>query len=316
MRTFFLTLFLALFNIFLLTSCGKSPKSNIDISAFSREASTLEQDLKPAQSFVIKPEASGILTASNDYATIDYSHAEEGYIMVMYTADTQQKLKSQVVGPTTTYTYHLPPGEWTVFPLSDGNGDYRIRIFENIIDTRYVQVLYTDVTVELIDEFAPFIRPNQYVNYEDATAAVALAADLCRGTEDVLEKVDSIYNYVIDHISYDYDKAAEVKSGYLPDLDDVLRTEKGICFDYASLMTGMLRSQGVPCKLIVGYAGDTYHAWINVWSRDTGWVDGAVYFNGTNWQRMDPTYASTSNKDDNALEFIGNGANYTTKYIY
>jgi len=29
-----------------------------------------------------------------------------------------------------------------------------------------------------------------------------------------------------------------------------------------------------------------------------------------------PTYASTSNKDDNALEFIGNGANYTTKYIY
>ena len=323
MRKNFFKLCIALFGFVLLTGCGSSHKSDIntysasvDQEAFSQEASALEQDLRPAPSLIIKPKASGILTATNDYATIDYSHTDEGYIMVLYTAFTEQRLKSQVSGPTTTYTYNLLPGEWTVFPLSDGNGDYQIRVFENLIDTRYVQVLFTEIAVTLTDEFAPFIRPNQYVNYENASATIDAASELCQGANDVLHKVNLIYDYVVTHISYDYDKAANVQSGYLPVLDEVLNSGKGICFDYAALMTGMLRSQGIPCKLVVGYAGDVYHAWINVWSPDTGWVDGAVYFNGSSWQRMDPTYASTSDKDDTAMEFIGNGANYTTKYIY
>ena len=34
-------------------------------------------------------------------------------------------------------------------------------------------------------------------------------------------------------------------------------------------MTGMLRSQGIPSKLVVGYAGTAYHAWISVWTEET-----------------------------------------------
>ena len=30
-------------------------------------------------------------------------------------------------------------------------------------------------------------------------------------------------------------------------------------------MTAMLRSQNIPCKLVVGCAGTTYHAWIDVY---------------------------------------------------
>lgn len=81
-------------------------------------------------------------------------------------------------------------------------------------------------------------------------------------------------------------------------------------------MTGMLRSQGIPCKLVVGYAGEVYHAWISVWSEETGWVDGAVFFDGTTWQRMDPTFAAGGGKNSSIQEFIGDGTNYTTKYIY
>ena len=129
--------------------------------------------------------------------------------------------------------------------------------------------------------------------------------------KDLLEKVAAIYNYVVRTLSYDYDKAATVQSGYLPNLDEVLRAKKGICFDYAALMTGMLRSQGIPCKLVIGYAGTVYHAWISVWSEDTGWIDSAIYFNGTTWQRMDPTFASTGGG-----VFDPNSITYTTKYIY
>jgi transglutaminase-like putative cysteine protease len=79
-------------------------------------------------------------------------------------------------------------------------------------------------------------------------------------------------------------------------------------------MTGMLRSQGVPTKLVVGYAGDAYHAWINVYSEDTGWIDGVIYFDGAKWMRMDPTFAANGGSD--IMDYIGNGTNYSGKYFY
>lgn len=282
----------------------------------SQEASALESTLLPALDTVIHPEASGTLVAANEYATIDYSHTEDGYVMVQFTAATEKKIKAQVIGPTEAYTYNLEQNQWTTFPLSDGNGEYSVRIYENIVDKRYAKVLAVDFSVTLQDEFAPFIRPNQYVNYENATMTIHTAAQLTLTEDDLLAKVKCIYDYVVKNISYDYEKAASVQSGYLPDLDAVLSTKKGICFDYASLMTGMLRSQGIPCKLVVGYAGSVYHAWISVWSESTGWIDGAVYFNGSSWQRMDPTFAASFKNQSEALEYIGNGENYTTKYIY
>ena len=70
------------------------------------------------------PTASGTQVAKNDNAVIDYSNTADGYIMVDYTASTSKRLKVQVTGPKTTYTYDLPAGVWTTFPLSDGNGGY------------------------------------------------------------------------------------------------------------------------------------------------------------------------------------------------
>ncbi len=128
--------------------------------------------------------------------------------------------------------------------------------------------------------------------------------------------MEIVYGYVVNNFTYDKELAKTVKSGYLPVLDNVLSAMKGICFDYASLMTGMLRSLGVPCKLVVGYAGDEYHAWINVWSEATGWVDGAIYFDGSAWQRMDPTFASSSKGSEAIMKYIGDGKNYNSKYLY
>ena len=136
------------------------------------------------------------------------------------------------------------------------------------------------------------------------------------GVSEDDQNVGVIYNYVINHITYDRAKAAKVTSGYLPDLDQVLESKKGICFDYAALMTGMLRSQGVPCKLVIGYAGTAYHAWISVWVEGVGWVENVVYFDGTTWQRMDPTFASTGGQSEKIMAYIGDGQNYSAKYLY
>ena len=265
---------------------------------------------KPAQITILKPVASGKLVKQNASAIIDYSNTKDGYVMVKFIADVDVKLKVQVKGPTTTYTYNIIKGEWTVFPLSDGNGTYSIKVYKNAYGTKYSTVLsLNNLIIDLDDEYAPFIRPNQYVNYENAVNTMEKASVLLKDSMSMLEKVETIYNYVTTNIKYDYEKAATAQSGYLPDLDHVLKVKKGICFDYAALMTGMLRSQNIPCKLVVGYANTEYHAWISVYSPETGWVDGVIYFNGVNWQQMDPTFASGGNND---LDKIS----YTTKYIY
>ena len=189
-------------------------------------------------------------------------------------------------------------------------------MFENTSGTKYATVLTASFPVALEDEFAPFLRPNQYVNYQGAENTIAQAAELTQGLSDPLEKVGKVYDYVVETLHYDKEKAASVKSGYLPVLDEVLAEKQGICFDYAALMAGMLRSQGVPCKLVVGYAGSAYHAWISVWTEETGWVDGVIFFDGTTWQRMDPTFASSGNSSESIMEYIGDGSNYTAKYLY
>lgn len=262
------------------------------------------------------PEASGEKVEQNERSAIDYSNTEDGYVMVRFTADTGMQLKVQVNGPSITYTYDLSMGKWTTFPLSDGDGNYKVTVYENISDSKYATVLSTSFPVILNDEFAPFLRPNQYVDYANAADTVAKAAELTDGVQDSLQKVAKIYEFVVTNLTYDTEKAASVKSGYLPVLDDVLARKKGICFDYAALMTGMLRSQGIPCKLVVGYADTAYHAWVSVWTREEGWIDKAIYFDGNSWQRMDPTFASSGGNSKAIREYIGDGSNYTAKFLY
>lgn len=279
---------------------------------------TVVTDSKPAVNDDIKDaKAPGIKVQSGNGAEIDYSNTKDGYVMIRFTQSTDKKLKVQIKGPSTTYTYNLSAGAgWETYALSDGEGSYTVMVLQNVVDNKYAMLTSVSFTVKQDNEFAPFLQPNQYVAYNKAPNAVAKASSLCSGVSDPLKKVEKIYNYVVGNLSYDYDKAASVQSGYVPNLDSVLAAKKGICFDYASLMAGMLRSQDVPCKLVIGYAGDAYHAWISVYVEGQGWVDGAIFFNGSSWNRMDPTYASSSNKSKEIMDFIADGSNYSAKYIY
>lgn len=278
-------------------------------------------------STVKHPVASGVQINQNSRAVIDYSNITEGYVMVRFTGTTAQRLKVLVRGPSYAtesklqYSYDLTPGEWATFPLSDGNGSYTVMVCENTAKSKYAQVLSQKFEVKLKDEFAPFLLPNQYVDYESAPNTVAKAKELAGKETAPLKLVEAVYDYVVNNFTYDKQLAATVQSGYLPVLDDVLASQKGICFDYAAVMTGMLRSLGVPCKLVTGYVpvggGKTgYHAWISVWTEKDGWVDNVIYFDGSTWQRMDPTFASSGKSSQSIMEYIGDGSNYSVKYVY
>ena len=266
----------------------------------------------------LNPTAPGAAVHENGNAVIDYSNAKDGYICVSWKAGGTSRLKVLVKCPGgTTYQYNLrADGKYDTFPLSDGSGSYTVGVYKNVSGTDYATILSGAVNANLTNEFAPFVRPNQYINFTSDSAAVKKAAEICGDKKENLEKVEEVYTYVITNLSYDKEKAKTVKSGYLPDVDATLNSKKGICFDYAALMAAMLRSQGVPVKLVVGYTGDAYHSWLNVWSEKDGWVESKIYFNGQEWKLMDPTFASTGKESKDIMKYIGDGANYTAKYLY
>lgn len=260
---------------------------------------------KPAGSDVRTPVASGSVTYGNGRATIDASNTSNGYVMIKYTGG-QSRIKIQIA-KSTTYTYDLNArNTYEVFPFTEGNGTYSIKIFENVSGNQYAQVMSQNISVSLADEFAPFLTPNQYVNFSNGSAAVNKGAELAASAADEIGVVTNVYNYVINNITYDTAKAASVQSGYLPNVDQVLAQKTGICFDYAALMTAMLRSQDIPTKLVIGYSGGLYHAWVNVYIDNIGWVDNFIYFDGHNWSLMDPTFASSGGQSESIKQYIGN----------
>lgn len=269
---------------------------------------------------VRSPTASGTAVKMDSNAVIDYSNAADGYIMVKWTGGGSPKIVVQVKGPNNPekYTYYLrTDGNYDVFPLSDGNGSYQVSVLKNVSGKKYSQVVSASLSVQLNSTFAPFLRPNQYVNFSDSSEAVKKAADLVKDADGNLEKVKLVYDWVVTNLSYDNAKASSVQSGYLPDVDKTLQDKKGICFDYAALMAAMLRSQDVPIKLVIGYTSKgEYHAWINVWSETEGWVENMIYFDGETWNLMDPTFASSGKQTKKIMDYISNSSNYKERFVY
>ena len=289
---------------FTLCACGDS--------ATGETPKSTEKGSRDNTSVVLVPEAAGTAVHSCDSATVDVSNISEGYIMADYHG-TSSKVKLQITGPDgVTYTYNLHGG-YETFPVTAGNGTYTIGVFENISETKYSTALSFTVDAGITNEFGPYLYPNQYVNFDTSSLPVSKAVELAYTANTDLEVVENVYNYIIDHFTYDYDKAKSVVSGYLPVVDDVYRANTGICFDYAAVMATMLRSQNIPTRLEVGYMGEEYHAWISIYIEDIGWINGIIEFDGSTWNLMDPTFASTSKSPS---DFITEDSKYLTKYVY
>lgn len=228
-----------------------------------------------AEGFVpLYPTASGQIVIEKKGFTVDISNAAEGYIMAKHTGS-DVRLKMRVIHDgTTTATYDVDRnGEYSVYPLSLGSGEYRVEGYEHVSGTDYALEMKKSFQVTIPDPDKAFLYPNAYVNFTADTKAVALSFELCAGLETDREKLMALYDYVSETILYDYIKAVTAQNTYMPIIDETLESRMGICFDYASLLACMLRVQGIPTKLVIGDLIPTSqkHAW-NVAKLDGEWV--------------------------------------------
>lgn len=144
------------------------------------------------------------------------------------------------------------------------------------------------------------------------TAAESQIAEIKAKAEEVTkecgtdkEKIEAVHRWVSYHISYDSDALYYMETGsngnggsdhiacpYTP--YSVLQNRYSVCMGYAALAEAMLRSLGIPCARISGYAnGDFYgerlgHAWNMAYDKDAG-----------EWIYFDPTWDSKGRVESN-----------------
>lgn len=257
--------------------------------------------------FVLSSAAYGADIYKGSKSEIDASNAADGYIKVKYLEETTRKLKVIIEKDSSQYTYDLNcKSEYDTYPLQMGDGTYKVRVFENISGDKYAAKQTESINVKLKDQNAPYLISSQMVKFNDASETVKKANELTEGKATDIEKIDAIYDYITSNIVYDNEKAKTVKSGYLPSVDEILKSSKGICFDYSSVMAAMLRSQSIPTKLVMGYSSNisAFHAWNEVYTEETGWIAlNGMYFDGEKWRLMDATIASPA-KQSNSPRII------------
>lgn len=182
--------------------------------------------------------------------------------------------------------------------LRDGFGNLKISgsCLENH-DTFGYRVAGTAVTEGMIIQKSPlhpmYRYPSKYTQFGPSVIEFARCAEEeCRssGAETVMEKSVCIMNYLHSHFEY------------IPGVTDIgttaeeaLRLGRGVCQDYAHIMTAVLRFLGIPARYVNGMMiGEGYtHAWTEVYT-DGGWYG----FDPTNNLHIDGYYIKLAHGRD------------------
>jgi hypothetical protein len=204
---------------------------------------------------------------------VDQSQLESGIVSINYDTSNDVSFKVMVNKGGTNYFYDLNEG--SIVPLQMGSGEYTISILENLNGNKYKIVKREKVNASLSSENAVYLQSIQLVNWNEDMDIIKKAKELTVNAKTDQEKIKAVYDYVVHNMRYDYQKFSRLSSDYIPSIEEVAKDGKGICYDYAVLTAAMLRSLGVPTKLVMGYKTGMveYHAWNQVYTEATDeWI--------------------------------------------
>lgn len=181
---------------------------------------------------------------------------------------------------------------------TDGNvlADYRLAPKQQLVvdtevavEVRYLEYdLAASTTADKIpkDLVERYTGPSRY--WSDGGGVKEAVAKLADPKAPVINNVRAIHQFVIDKLTYNKDKVKfNIRQGSEAAL---ARPDNAVCLEYADLLVAMLRSQGIPARMPVGYAyrndlknsssvADSLHAWAE------------VYVPGIGWMTLDPTWS-------------------------
>jgi transglutaminase-like putative cysteine protease len=135
--------------------------------------------------------------------------------------------------------------------------------------------------------FYPDWVSERYLQVPDSITpeTISLAEELAAPHDSPFDKSIAVRDYLRNNITYN-DQIDAPPEGAEPVHHTLFVTQEGYCNYYASAMTVMLRSQGVPARVVSGYAQGEYdetsqsyrvrasnaHTWVEVYFPQYGWI--------------------------------------------
>jgi len=131
--------------------------------------------------------------------------------------------------------------------------------------------------------------PDSALDLSGVTPRIAALAGRVMRQGTAAERARRLENYLMDSYSYTLDFVG--RSPENPIEDFLFRYRSGQCEYFASSMVLMLRSQGIPARLVTGFLGGEYNPFEGYYivreNNAHAWVE--AYVPGAGWQIFDPT---------------------------
>lgn len=178
--------------------------------------------------------------------------------------------------------------EWT---NPSGKVDY-------IVETTVVSNAKTVVSEKKLSSNPEYLKENKQIIFTDDMRKIAFPY------ENSLRKAAELTIFVNNYLNYDLNLSGQLKPS-----DWVLANRRGVCVEYANLLSSLLKISGIPNRYIVGYAYSNFqnkligHTWVEVLAVDGTWIP----FDST-WLQggyVDATHIKTANGiDANQTELL------------
>ncbi|MBB6214348.1 transglutaminase-like putative cysteine protease [Anaerosolibacter carboniphilus] len=174
--------------------------------------------------------------------------------------------------------------------LTQGTGDYSISIMIHEEDRKYSYG--PTLNIENKTAINKYLSPTKHVESDDEEI-IKLAKEITNVNDTELDKAKAIYRWVVENITYDYEKYNKHQNN---DYDNnygavyTYTTKKGVCYDYATLTAALSRAVGIQTKVVKGegklgsFKG--LHAWNEIFIPEKG-----------QWIPVDTTFGNTTGKD-------------------
>ena len=129
----------------------------------------------------------------------------------------------------------------------------------------------------LHDDQFDMLEPSKFARPSPELESFMKIAELEKPAGDPLSALQTLQRGIFD--SFEYQSGV---TGVDSPIEVALEARRGVCQDFAHIMTAIAREWGIPCRYVSGYlyhkgskdrsAADATHAWVEAWLPSLGWV--------------------------------------------